>query len=199
MALCDKKITKGIKFSCDLTGGVEAVLYLFNRDDIASYVRSEDNTQIIEDFVMAQVAAGPPAVFAKGFKFEGFNTSVKPKTDGVKKTYNYRYNHQIDFVIFERSASAKEQIESMGRGKFVAVVENLSKTGDSTFEVYGIGVGLTLNTMTDDPTNADTDGAYVLQLASPDDFKEPHMPASFFDTDYATTKANLLALIAANV
>lgn len=196
MALCDKKITKGVAFNCDISGGVESTLYLYNREEIATIVRNVANPQIVEAFVMAVKTA--PSTLYTGFKFEGFNTSLKPKTDGVKKTYSYRYNHQIDFAIFDRSSATKEVIESMARANLVAVVENRNKiAGDATFEVYGLDVGLTLNTFSDDPTNADNEGAYVLQLASPDDFKEPHMPATFFDTDYATTKTALLDTIAA--
>lgn len=196
MGLCDKKITQGVAFNCDISGGVESTLYLFNRDEIAAVLRNVVNPQIVEAFTMAVKTA--PSTLYTGFKYEGFNTSLKPKTEGVKKTYSYRFNHVVDFVIFDRSSDAKLQIENMSRANLVAVVENKNKTaGDSTFEVYGLDVGLTLNTFSDDPTNADNEGAYVLQLASPDDYKEPHMPATFFDTDYTTTKTALLDIVAA--
>jgi len=201
MAICDKKIDGGIEFDCDLTGGVEANLYLFNREEITSYLRNVTNTQIIEDFVMQIITPGTPAVTAKGYLFEGMNLSVKPKTDLVKKPYKPEYNHLVDFLVFNRSSASKQQLENMARSRsgLVAVVEHLGKTTDSTFEILGTDVGLRLVALSDDPTNTDNGGAYVLQLSSPDEFKEPHMPATFFDTDYATTKATLLALIAPNV
>lgn len=201
MAICDKKIDEGVEFDCDITGGVEANLYLFNREEITSYQRAVGNTQIIEDFVMQIITPGTPAVTAKGYLFEGYTNSVKPKIDGVVKTYGFGYNHLVDFLIFKRGSDVKSLIEKMALSRMglVAVIEHLGKTTDATFEVLGTDVGLRLLAISDDPTNVDNGGAYSLQLASPNDFKEPHMPATFYDTDYATTKANLLALIAPNV
>lgn len=207
MAICDKKIDEGVGFDCDITGGVEANLYLFNREEITAYQRAVGNTQIIEDFVMQIITPavpgdpGTPAVVAKGYLFEGYTNSVKPKIDGVVKTFGFGYNHLVDFLIFKRGSDVKATIEKMAMSRLglVAVIEHLGKTTDATFEVLGTDVGLRLLAISDDPTNVDNGGAYSLQLASPNDFKEPHMPATFYDTDYATTKAALLALIAPNV
>lgn len=196
MAICDNLIDNGADFDCDLTGGVEPNLWLFNREEIASYQRSVANTQIIEDFVMEVIATVPK----KGFAFRGYNNSVKPKTDGVQRPFGYEFNHTVDFMIFQRGSASKANIEKLAKSRagVVAVVEYLGKTTDSTFEVYGAEKGLRVVTLSDDISNAENGGAYVLQLASPEDYKEPHMPATFFDTSYAVTKGNLLALIAPN-
>jgi len=184
-----------------IIGGVEAVVYLFNRDDIAAYVRDSTNPQIITDITMAVVTpaqVGPPAVpavYAKGFQYQGYNTSVKPKTTFVKKDYSSRYDHTLDFVVFQKGSAVKAEIEKFGTNRVVAIVENTYKSGDSAFEVFGTDLGLELTTLTADPNDANSEGAYVINLQSPANFKEPHMPATFFITDYATTKAALLALV----
>jgi hypothetical protein len=188
MPICGK-ITSNLLYSCDTPsiGGVEANLYLFNRDEVAGYVRNGTNPQIIEGITMATGKLG--------FKFEGFNTSVKPKVDLVKKEFSTRYDHVVSFLIFARGSNAKKQIEGLANGKYIAVIENVQKTGDSAFEVLGTDIGLELRTLTGDANDQNNEGAYALELGSPENFKEPHMPATLFKTDYATTKSTLNALI----
>lgn len=202
--LCQRAISTGQTFNCDLIGGVENNYYVFNRDDIAAYIRDMDNNQIITDFTMNIVTpavTGPPAVpavYATGYLFQGFNTSTKPKTVITKKTYAVRYTQTIDAVIFDRGSDVKVQLEALALAQVVIIVENKLKTEDCAFEVYGLDVGLQLLALTDDPTNADTEGAYVVQWSSPADFQEPHLPATFFDTSYAVTKAAILSLLQTN-
>ena len=199
MAICGKLI-QNILYDCSnpVIGGVESVVYLFNRSDIVGYVRDTVNPQIITDITMATItpASGSnPAILAKGFRYEGYNTSVKPKTTFVKKDYSARYDHMIDFVIFAKGSDIKAEIEKMGTNRVVAIIENIHKSGDSAFEIFGTDLGLELTTLKSDPNDANSEGAYEINLTSPANFKEPHMPATFFVTDYATTKAALMAHI----
>jgi hypothetical protein len=170
-----------------IIGGTEAVVYLFNRSDITAYVRDTTNPQIITDITLA--------TGAKGFQYQGYNTSVKPKSTFVKKDYSARYDHSVDFVIFSKGSAVKAEIEKLGTNRVIAVIENIHKSGDSAFEVFGTDLGLELTTLKSDPNDANSEGAYELTLTSPANFKEPHMPATFFITDYPTTRAALLALI----
>lgn len=188
MAICGKLI-QNMLYDCTnpVIGGVEAVVYLFNRSDITAYVRDVTNPQIITDITLASGA--------KGFRYEGYNTSVKPKSTFVKKDYSARFDHAVDFVIFAKGSAVKAEVEKLGTNRVVAVIENIHKSGDSAFEIFGTDLGLELTTLTADPNDANSEGAYVVNLTSPANFKEPHMPATFFDTDYATSKASLLALI----
>jgi hypothetical protein len=198
MAICGKLI-QNMLYDCanPIIGGVESVVYLFNRSDIAAYIRDTVNPQIITDITMA-VTSGvgiTPVVHAKGFRYEGYNTSVKPKTTFIKKDYSARYDHMVDFVIFAKGSDVKAEIEKLGTNRVVAIIENIHKSGDSAFEVFGTDLGLELTTIKSDPNDANSEGAYELTLTSPANFKEPHMPATFFATDYASTKALLLGLI----
>ena len=84
----------------------------------------------------------------------------------------------------------------MALGKVVAVVENLDKTDEATFEVYGVDVGLEVMTLTRIAADLETGGSFSLNLMTPDDAgKEPKLPATWFITDYATTKAAVEALL----
>lgn len=199
--ICNTDISKNVGYNCNLVGGVEARLYLFNRDQIAAFVRDMVNPQIITDITMAiktPAVTGPPAVAAilyTGFRYDGFNFSVKPKTAFVLKASGARYDHTVDFVVFGRGSDVKAELEAMAGGSFVAIVENLNKADDNAFEVYGLDVGLQVKTLVDDPTG-DGDGSYAIGLGSPDNYKEAHLPATFFDTSYLTSKASLNDLIA---
>jgi hypothetical protein len=145
--------------------------------------------------VVTPASGGTPAVLAKGFRYEGYNTSVKPKSTFVKKDYSARYDHNLDFVIFSKGSDVKAEIEKLGTNRVVAIIENIHKSGDSAFEIFGTDLGLELTTIKSDPNDANSEGAYEITLTSPANFKEPHMPATFFVTDYPTTKTALLALI----
>lgn len=193
--ICGKKISKNLKFNCDMVGGVEAVLYLFNRTEVLGPVRDVTNPQIITDLTMRIKTAGTPNILFTGFKYDGFNNSVKPKSALVKKSAGARYDHTVDFLVFGRGSVVKDELENLANGSVIAVIENVNKNGDNAFEIYGLDVGLEVKTLADDITGADNDGAYALTLGSPDNFKEGHLPATFFDTDYATTSGNLTALI----
>ncbi len=188
MAICGKLI-QNMLYDCTnpVIGGVESVVYLFNRSDIAAYVRDTVNPQIITGITLVGTA--------KGFRYEGYNTSVKPKTTFIKKDYSARYDHMVDFVIFAKGSAVKAEIEKLGTNRVVAVIENIHKSGDSAFEIFGTDLGLELTTVKSDPNDSNSEGAYELNLTSPANFKEPHMPATLFSTDYASTKTALLALI----
>lgn len=188
MALCGK-ITDDLLFDClnPTIGGVEANLHLFNREDVIGMVRNATNPQIIEGITLAGGT--------KGYRFEGFNTSLKPKVELVKKEFSNRYDHVVSFLVFARGSEAKAQIEGLANGKVIAVVENINKSGDSAFEVFGTDIGLELRSLTGDATDANNEGAYSLEIGSPENFKEPHMPATLYKTDYTTTKALLLGYV----
>lgn len=188
MPICTR-INANVLVDCanPLVGGVEAKLRIYNRDEIAGYVRNATNPQIIEGITMVATK--------KGYLFEGINSSVKPKVEMVKKEYGNRYNHLVDFIVFKKGSAAKAILEGLAGGSYVVVIENMYKNGDASFEVLGTDVGLELKSLTNDPNDTATDGAYVLQLASPDNYKEPHMPATLFITSYAATKTMLDATI----
>jgi hypothetical protein len=75
------------------------------------------------------------------------------------------------------------------------VVENLDKSDDNTFEIYGSSVGLQVITNLRDIDSVDEGAAFQINLQTADDVtKEPLFPLTFFDTDFATTKALFDAL-----
>jgi hypothetical protein len=189
MGICSK-ITSNILANCDkpLVGGVKDKLVLVNLEDIEALTRNEDNPQIIEGVTLVEALIG--------FLLEGINNSIDAKTALVKKKYSNGWDHDIVFRIIDNSPEIKEQVEKLVGGRVVAFLENNFKGTDdkAAFEVYGSELGLIVKSVEADKSNADTQGGLVITLGCADEYKEPHMPASFFITDYTTTKAAFEAL-----
>lgn len=195
MICAGKKITKNIGFNCAIVGGVEAAMYIFNRTEIEAIVRDSTNPMIVEDLTMKVKTPGATPVLFTGFKYEGYNNSVLPQATFVAgRAVGPRYDHIIDFTIFARGADVKSEIEALGADRKVVVIENVNKEGDSAFEIYGLEVGLELKSLTYAP-GGESEGAYVLQMGSPEQYKEPHLPASFYAGTYADTVDALNDLI----
>jgi hypothetical protein len=181
------KISASILLNCDypLIGGVEDRLILINKDDIVSITRNASNPQIIEDIVLTS----SPAAYA--YEIEGNNNSIDVKSTLVKAKYSEGYSHEIIYRVFTTGPETKEQIEAEAKGKLVAITQNNFRgaTGNATFEIHGLDVGLELVEGESNKSDAETQGAFVLTLRTPDLYKEPHLPATLFITDYATSKA----------
>jgi hypothetical protein len=186
------KLSSNILLNCSypLVGGSKDILKLINSEDIDGVTRNADNPQIIEAI---NLVTSPST---QAFQIEGKNNSNDLRAALVKARYSEGYDHEVIFRIFTNGPEVKKQIEEMAKGSFVAVIENNFKgeTGNAAFEIYGLDVGLELLEMETNKSDAETQGAYVLTLRTPELFKEPHLPATLFVTSYAATKAIFNAL-----
>ena len=189
-------ITESILNDCDqpMIGGTTTTVYLFNKADLTSVTRDTYNTQLISVITLS----GPNLLF----KYEGQkaqNSSVEPEQHLVRGKYSIGYDHQINAKIFSGTSTTKSELEQLAKGLVVAVIENNYRgddsDGDGAFEIYGLDQGLILTVNDRVLADQDTQGAYSITLKTPDDVKEGHLPATYFITDYATTKAALLAML----
>jgi hypothetical protein len=194
MAICGA-ISTGSTFNCSnpIVGGVETRLILLNKAvyDRATVTFDVTLTQLITNITLTQ--SGDVA-----YAFEGTRTSLTPETAFVPQTVSSGYDHTVNFLVFDISAAQKENLEAMALGKMVAIIQNVNTAGngDSVFEVLGKDVGLEVQELTRINGDLETNGAFSIQLKSSDDFsKEPHLPSSFWDTDFVTTKAKVDALL----
>lgn len=179
MALC--KIDGGILAPADcqdliVTPGVGDRLILINKEDILSATFDGTNPMLIT--AMTLKAGGN-----QGYEFQGQLNSNEPSTEMIKQGFNRVWNHQVIFKGFSTTPDTKLLMANLAKSKVVAVVEN----NDKTFEVYGFDTGLLVETMTREPGNTETGGAWDITLASDENIKEPKPPLSWLDTDYATT------------
>lgn len=188
-------ISSGVVLSCNkpLVGGVEDRLILLNKDQIDSVDYNTANALIVEAIALANAS---PAY--KGYAFNGKNSSIDSSNTLVKGRYSSNYDHQVIFRIFDDGPDIRERVAQLGNGKFVAIVQNNYRGTDdkATFDVKGLSVGLEAIEITQDKSDADTQGAWVVTLKTPDNGpKEPLPPANFFITDYTATKAAIDALL----
>lgn len=183
MAVCGK-ISSDILASCEnplQTGTVDRAVVI-NKDDIESVVYNLTNKMIVEDIVLK---AGKTA-----YQIDGINNSIMPKATLIQQTFAKVYDHVVKMIGFDISPTTKENLEFMKYGKFVVIAENVFQgtAGNSAFEIYGLNVGLEITILEKDPNNVDTQGGFDFTFATNKN-KEPKMPLTFYDTDFATTKA----------
>ena len=179
-------LTAGAVYDQDnvLRGGAKETIRLINFNDIypdGTVTFDATDTQKVTDIVLA--SGGKQA-----YKFHGFNRSMKPKYELVRGAYSVGYTHTIDFVVFQIDYDTKMELTALAMNRVVAVVENLDQNDDNPYEVYGLDAGLELVSNVRDLNDADSNGAFVLQLATnPDGAKEGHMPYSWYKTNLSTT------------
>lgn len=192
MALCGQ-FTLSVSTNCayPLISGTGNRAYIMNHDDYEAATKAflSGNAMVLESIALAGAATA--------FYVDGINNSNAPSFALVPQTYGDVFDHTFNFLIFDLSNATKEAIQGSVGGRFVVVYENSFKgvAGESAFEVLGADNGLKLTALTRDPLNNDNQGAYVLTMNTAETGKESKMPLSFFDTDYATTKAALEALL----
>jgi len=189
-------IVMGSAYDCDnpINAGVDNRLILMNKEvwDRATITYDVTVTTLITNIVLTQTGD-------VGFVFQGIRTSTRPQSAFVPASVSVGYDHQIEFQIFDISQEQKDNIEKMGVSKMVAIVQNSNSIGNdnSVFEIFGKDVGLEMQAGAM-RINADveTNGSYALNLKTSDDQgKEPKLPTSLWDTDFATTIVKVDALL----
>lgn len=182
-------ISGNIAFDCDvpMQSGTRDKAWIINLEDI-DVITYNTNKMIVEEITLK---VGKTAYF-----IDGQNNSIMPKCSLVKLAYTDMYDHIVKMLGFDISPTVKENLEGMKSGRYVVITENVYKgtSGNSAFEIYGLNVGLEITILEKDPNNQDTQGAFDFTFATNKN-KEPKMPLTFFDTDYATTKALIEGLL----
>jgi len=182
-------IFQGSSYDCEnpLKAGVAERLLIGNLADIESITYNITNTSVIENIVMKAGAAM--------FAFEGVRSSNKPDISLVPDDLVTSFKHMIDFSAFEVDSQAKVNLQAMAVSKTFAIFQNPKDSSlvDSVWEVLGVSTGLEMSALNRLP--ASKDGSYKIQLATPEAASETALPASFWDTDLATTQAAIDALL----
>lgn len=192
MSICGL-ISASILLDCDYppVGGADDRLIVINHDDWdnATITLDVGNPQLITNIVLP---TGKDA-----YQFAGKNHSVEPTQTLVKQRYAEVYDHEVMFKVFKGDATTKQQLDKLAKGNFVCIIQNNLKgaAGNSSFEVYGIDVGLETQELERVIGDTETQGAYNVILRTPEEVKEGHLPATLYDTSFAATKAIVDALL----
>lgn len=189
---CIGAITADFTVDCSKLpfAGLETVAKIINLDDLdkAASTFAPGSNITLNSIVLK---AGKSA-----YKLEGFKKSNNAKFSLVKKeNLNDSFSHSVMGTVFQMTPTVKEQLKNMTvGGRVVIIVENKYKgvTQEDAFEVYGFDAGMELSE-TSRELNANN-GVTAIAFASVKDQEEPAPPYTYFDTDYATTKAAFDAL-----
>jgi hypothetical protein len=172
------EITVGSAYNCatPLQGGTKPKLILFNYEDIDTITEAS-----------GVITAITLAATKTGFLFEGFKNSNVPSSEKISSPSGQAmFKHQVQFFIYENTQAAKQNIEKLANGKFMAIIEN-NPADLNRFELLGKGCGLE---MIDGALNNknENNGAYTITLATGEGQGEAKLPQTIYLTSVAATK-----------
>lgn len=169
--------------------GLEKVAYLFNRDELTP-TYDATNKRLVTALA---VSTGN-----QGYKIEGFNLDMNAGHSLVtSETMPDKYAQTFNFAAWLLDAEAVNNLDQLEDVVVVVESKNQHNDGDGAFKIYGLETGLYKSA--DDHLANDNDGTRLVTLANRDGEASSASAHVFFDTDYATTKAALEALLVTQV
>jgi len=184
---CTGKIVDDIVSNCDTQGigGLEAVAYLINRVDF------EPTFDVTNGNLITAVAT---AIGTKAYKLTGSAKGLEAGHDRVKEEgFADSFTHYFSFKQFEVDSDALLNVDSLDDLVVIVEAKNKPSDADGTFIAYGVRSGL--HVTTDTKRFNTTNGARSLELATNSGEGERYSQYNVLDTDYATTKAALDAIL----
>lgn len=178
MSLTCALLATGQTVDCDnpTVAGAEGTVYFGNLSELTG------TTEGVNGQISAMTFAA-----TKGLKkYTMFRKSVRPSNRLRQGTYKNAFEHQLQIVVHIADQDAKAEFENMANSNVYAIVIGR----DQQIEVYGIQVGLEVESMERDLSNAENEGAYVIDLKT-GEYPEPRLPQTFLDTDYSTSITTL--------
>ena len=187
MACGDLTANFTIDCTAPLVGGNESTVTLINFADWQNATVTEDGTYS-QELTAITLLTGITA-----FKVEGYRNTVRTQYDSSVENGLTRYKHTLNFQVAGDDGVAKQIVEKLGLGTYVAIT--FTKSGQ--VEVFGDGTGLVLQGQTNRDRYANNANA-TIQLASDDDSLEVTVPKNYVGTSspysFATAKADIEAL-----
>jgi hypothetical protein len=184
---CTTGIAKAIISNCTTqpVGGLEVTAYLFNRADMAL---TYDNTYPNKVTGIAAVGA------ALLYQISGVKKNLNAGHDRtVADDMADRFKHYFSMKEFSFLSDDVANFDGLGDICVIVEYKHKSTTGDGVFVGYGFKSGLY---PTSDTRRAnDANSVRSIELASKEQEDEPVSQYNVLLTDYATTKAALIALL----
>lgn len=183
---CGLGIVANIVSTCETVGngGNEVKAWILNRSDV-SFTYDSTTKNII--------TAAVNDSGKKAYTLTGVAKTIDSGHDrNVEEGLPDRFSHYIAFSNYSFAAANVVNIDNLR--DVVVIVESRDKTddGDGVFRVYGAKYGLDVSS---DTHRANTSkGVRSLELSSRSGDDEPYSAYVFFNTDYATSLAAIVAL-----
>jgi hypothetical protein len=180
---CTNLISKAITNSCDTIpiAGMEAKGWLFNRSEV-TFTLDGTTPNLVTALTMEALKTSFPITAIKKENNAGFDVVTG---DNIPDTYT----HYFSFQPYERDAASILNFDSMG--DVVLIAELKGEKTEGTFVVFGLEAGLFKSSGTQRVN--DNNGIPTYEFSSLDGQGERYSRYIFWDTDYATSKASLIA------
>ena len=187
-------IFQGQLVDCDnpLAVGLEQRIFSANKVDVLGV---DYSVAVGEENVVELITMKPDKAF---FEIQGFNETIKAQNSLIKNALSNTYMHQVDASIFEVDNSSLLNLQKMAYQPQIVIVfgVNDSSLGNGVFRLYGAQAGLDLTTDEQIHGDAETGGAQVIQLQTPDSGRaETQKPPVIWTVNYETTLAMIEALL----
>jgi len=175
------------------TGGAEPLMWVLKKADYDAAVKTfdADNKLILNSIALA--------TGKKAYQFLVFKRGHKPRFTNKDTDYGTYYLHEILTSIQIWDNATKLLIPALSDDYYTIIVENVQKSGDAVFEIYGAKNGIRVQdgAVRDLAAN---DGVYTCTFANDAAYPEPAPPLSFVVLDtgvfsYTATKAAITALL----
>lgn len=129
------------------------------------------------------------------YKIQAYRQDIDAGFDlVVSENLPEKYAHYFKVEPWDENSDQVNNLDGMN--KICVIVEreggSLKDSGDGAFQVYGLQHGLYKSSAT--ARANDNEGVSVYEFISREGQQEAHSRYIFFDTDYATTKAAVVAL-----
>ena len=182
---CD--LTVSIAFDCENpeSAVVRDQIYLLPYDSL-------DGAKIIYDVTDPYILTSIGLVTgSQAVKYTVAPDTVLPTTTTVAGANNINgFNHSVIMNLPTKTAEVRNEVRLLNNKKVVLVLQ----TGSGEFLVYGLDSGVKITELSD--SRGDENGDSInMTLATAEGRKEPTMEVTLLDTDEATTKALLEALL----
>ena len=168
------------------TAGAEMFAYAFNRRDIDSVTYDQSNPRLVTAITLADGA--------KAYKIENFKKEIDAGFDLVTSDTNIdKFNQYVKFEAWGIDSDTVKALDELSDLVIIVERKNKGADGDGAFQIYGLQTGLYKSS---DTMRANTaSGKRIIELTNQAEEESTVSYHVFFDTDYATTKAAVEALL----
>ena len=168
------------------TAGVEMVAYAINRSDIAGVTYDQNNSRLVTGITLA--------TGAKAYKIENFKKEIDAGFDLVTSDTNIdKFNQYVKFEAWGIDSDTVKALDELSDLVIIVERKNKGADGNGAFQIYGLLTGLYKSS---DTMRANTaSGKRIIELTNQAEEESTVSYHVFFDTNYATTKEAVEALL----
>lgn len=185
---CNFGIAADILKDCSAppTAGTEMVAYAINRRDIVGVTYDQSNPRLVTAITLAPGA--------KAYKIENFKKEIDAGFDIVTSDTNIdKFNQYVKFEAWGIDSDTVKALDELSDLVIIVERKNKGADGNGAFQIYGLLTGLYKSS---DTMRANTaSGKRIIELTNQAEEESTVSYHVFFDTDYATTKAKVEALL----